>query len=130
MEAEGREGGRRGGPYGRLAALGLGVETQRGQGVRDRLEPRLSYPSCCSVLDVFPTVVALAGASLPRGRRFDGLDASEVLFGGSQTGHEVSGRGVSPSRALCRPSPRAQSSLCTRSILRRCACVAAPGPVF
>ncbi|XP_066092243.1 arylsulfatase G isoform X13 [Saccopteryx bilineata] len=42
-----------------------------------------------SVLDIFPTVVALAGATLPRGRRFDGLDASEVLFGRSQTGHRV-----------------------------------------
>ncbi|XP_022375743.1 arylsulfatase G [Enhydra lutris kenyoni] len=42
-----------------------------------------------SVLDIFPTVVALAGASLPKDRHFDGLDASEVLFGWLQTGHRV-----------------------------------------
>ncbi|XP_043441030.1 arylsulfatase G isoform X1 [Prionailurus bengalensis] len=42
-----------------------------------------------SVLDIFPTVVALAGASLPQDRHFDGLDASSVLFGWSQTGHRV-----------------------------------------
>ncbi|XP_055983896.1 arylsulfatase G [Sorex fumeus] len=42
-----------------------------------------------SVLDVFPTVLALAGASLPTGRRWDGLDVSEVLFGRSQLGHRV-----------------------------------------
>lgn len=42
-----------------------------------------------SVLDIFPTVVALAGASLPRDRHFDGLDASAVLFGRSRTGHRV-----------------------------------------
>ncbi|XP_040308122.1 arylsulfatase G isoform X3 [Herpailurus yagouaroundi] len=42
-----------------------------------------------SVLDIFPTVVALAGASLPQDRHFDGLDASSVLFGWSQAGHRV-----------------------------------------
>nr|XP_040124476.1 arylsulfatase G isoform X11 [Ictidomys tridecemlineatus] len=42
-----------------------------------------------SVLDIFPTVVALAQATLPQDRRFDGLDASEVLLGRSQTGHRV-----------------------------------------
>ncbi|XP_004693415.1 PREDICTED: arylsulfatase G isoform X3 [Condylura cristata] len=42
-----------------------------------------------SVLDIFPTVLALAGAALPPGRSFDGLDASAVLLGKSQTGHQV-----------------------------------------
>ncbi|ELK12432.1 Arylsulfatase G [Pteropus alecto] len=54
-----------------------------------RVPVNVTSTALLSVLDVFPTVVALAGASLPRGRRFDGLDASEVLFGGPQTGHEV-----------------------------------------
>ncbi|XP_023391421.1 arylsulfatase G [Pteropus vampyrus] len=54
-----------------------------------RVPVNVSSTALLSVLDVFPTVVALAGASLPRGRRFDGLDASEVLFGGLQTGHKV-----------------------------------------
>lgn len=51
------------------------------------------------MLDIFPTVVALAGASLPQGRHFDGLDASEVLFGRAQAGHRVSGGGACPTWA-------------------------------
>ncbi|NXE43049.1 ARSG Arylsulfatase, partial [Ptilorrhoa leucosticta] len=42
-----------------------------------------------SVLDIFPTLVALAGAALPPHRRFDGLDVSPVLFGWSDVGHKV-----------------------------------------
>ncbi|XP_068007251.1 arylsulfatase G isoform X1 [Melanerpes formicivorus] len=42
-----------------------------------------------STLDIFPTLVALAGASLPPNRRFDGLDVSPVLFGWSDAGHKV-----------------------------------------
>ncbi|XP_064006714.1 arylsulfatase G isoform X2 [Pogoniulus pusillus] len=42
-----------------------------------------------STLDIFPTLVALAGASLPLNRRFDGLDVSPVLFGWSDVGHKV-----------------------------------------
>ncbi|XP_059764506.1 arylsulfatase G isoform X2 [Balaenoptera ricei] len=54
-----------------------------------RVPVNVTSTALLSVLDIFPTVVALAGASLPRGRRFDGLDASEVLFGGAQAGHRV-----------------------------------------
>ncbi|XP_019493230.1 PREDICTED: arylsulfatase G isoform X1 [Hipposideros armiger] len=54
-----------------------------------RVPINVTSTALLSVLDIFPTVVALAGASLPPGRCFDGLDASEVLFGGSQTGHRV-----------------------------------------
>lgn len=42
-----------------------------------------------SALDIFPTLVALAGAALPPDRRFDGLDVSPVLFGWSDVGHKV-----------------------------------------
>lgn len=42
-----------------------------------------------STLDIFPTLVALAGAALPPNRRFDGLDMSPVLFGWSDVGHKV-----------------------------------------
>lgn len=42
-----------------------------------------------SVLDIFPMVVALAGASLPQDRHLDGLDASGVILGRSQMGHRV-----------------------------------------
>ncbi|KAM9045854.1 arylsulfatase G isoform 1-T1 [Megaptera novaeangliae] len=55
----------------------------------NRIPINVTSAALLSVLDIFPTVVALAGASLPRGRRFDGLDASEVLFGGAQAGHRV-----------------------------------------
>ncbi|XP_004432973.1 PREDICTED: arylsulfatase G isoform X1 [Ceratotherium simum simum] len=54
-----------------------------------RVPINVTSTALLSVLDIFPTVVALAGASLPRDRHFDGLDASEVLFGGSKTGHRV-----------------------------------------
>ncbi|KAM8773995.1 arylsulfatase G isoform 3-T3 [Rhynchonycteris naso] len=54
-----------------------------------RIPFNVTSTALLSVLDIFPTVVALAGASLPHSRRFDGLDVSEVLFGGSQTGHKV-----------------------------------------
>ncbi|NWZ86708.1 ARSG Arylsulfatase, partial [Poecile atricapillus] len=42
-----------------------------------------------SILDIFPTLVALAGAALPPSRRFDGLDVSPALFGWSDVGHKV-----------------------------------------
>ena len=87
-----------------------------------------------SVLDIFPTVLALAGAPLPQGRRFDGLDVSQVLFGRAQTGHRVSGGGACPSRlvrrlACCPPSGSA--CFCAgRPILRRCLSVATGSPVY
>lgn len=81
------------------------------------------------MLDIFPTVVALAGASLPQDRHFDGLDASEVLFGWSQTGHRVSEWGVRPSQALQEIGqlPLIRGCLCAkRTILGRYMEVAAP----
>lgn len=62
-------------------------------GVGKELKELKQTVSCsfCSLLDIFPTVIALAGASSPPNRKFDGVDVSEVLFGKSQTGHRVSG---------------------------------------
>nr|XP_008010187.2 arylsulfatase G isoform X2 [Chlorocebus sabaeus]XP_008010188.2 arylsulfatase G isoform X2 [Chlorocebus sabaeus] len=54
-----------------------------------RVPVNVTSTALLSVLDIFPTVVALAQASLPQGRRFDGVDVSEVLFGRSQPGHRV-----------------------------------------
>ncbi|XP_070336198.1 arylsulfatase G isoform X8 [Odocoileus virginianus] len=54
-----------------------------------RVPGNVTSAALLSVLDIFPTVLALAGAPLPRGRRFDGLDVSQVLFGWAQTGHRV-----------------------------------------
>ncbi|XP_007958087.1 arylsulfatase G [Orycteropus afer afer] len=54
-----------------------------------RIPVNVTSTALLSVLDIFPTVVALAQASLPPDRHFDGLDISEVLFGQLQTGHRV-----------------------------------------
>lgn len=61
---------------------------------------RLTAGPFCSMLDIFPTVVALSGASLPPGRHLDGLDVSDVIFGRSQIGHRVSARNTSPHLCL------------------------------
>lgn len=72
-----------------------------------RVPVNVTSTALLSVLDVFPTVLALAGAPLPRGRSFDGLDVSQVLFGQAQTGHRVSGGGPPGlvQRPACRPHP-------------------------
>ncbi|KAM9598164.1 arylsulfatase G isoform 1-T3 [Trichechus inunguis] len=54
-----------------------------------RVPINVTSTALLSVLDIFPTVVALAQARLPPDRHFDGLDASDVLFGRLQTGHKV-----------------------------------------
>lgn len=54
-----------------------------------RIPANVTSTALLSILDIFPTAVALAGASLPPNRNFDGLDVSEVLFGRSQVGHRV-----------------------------------------
>ncbi|XP_006833799.1 PREDICTED: arylsulfatase G [Chrysochloris asiatica] len=54
-----------------------------------RVPVNITSTALLSVLDIFPTVVALAQASLPKDRHLDGLDISEVLFGRSETGHRV-----------------------------------------
>ncbi|NXN97465.1 ARSG Arylsulfatase, partial [Rhinopomastus cyanomelas] len=50
---------------------------------------RRTSSALLSTLDIFPTLVALAGATLPPDRRFDGINVSPVLFGRSDVGHEV-----------------------------------------
>ncbi|XP_036052867.1 arylsulfatase G isoform X3 [Onychomys torridus] len=60
-----------------------------------RVPANVTSMALLSVLDVFPTAIALAGASLPPNRNFDGLDASEVLFGRSQVGHRPHGNSES-----------------------------------
>ncbi|XP_042305638.1 arylsulfatase G isoform X3 [Sceloporus undulatus] len=58
--------------------------TTRGPG---HLSPGLV--NIVSILDIFPTLVAMANASLPPNRRFDGMDVSDVLFGQSKRGHKT-----------------------------------------
>ncbi|XP_043301794.1 arylsulfatase G isoform X2 [Cervus canadensis] len=71
-----------------------------------RVPVNVTSAALLSVLDIFPTVLALAGAPLPGGRRFDGLDVSQVLFGRAQTGHRLHGnfesRAVPPQQRGCR----------------------------
>ncbi|NXW13727.1 ARSG Arylsulfatase, partial [Circaetus pectoralis] len=54
-----------------------------------RVPAKRTSHALLSTLDIFPTLVALAGAELPPNRRFDGLDVSPVLFGWSDVGHKV-----------------------------------------
>ncbi|XP_075375020.1 arylsulfatase G isoform X2 [Mycteria americana] len=54
-----------------------------------RIPAKQTSRALLSTLDIFPTLVALAGAALPPNRRFDGLDVSPVLFGWSDVGHKV-----------------------------------------
>lgn len=43
----------------------------------------------CSGMDIFPTLLSLAGVTPPSDRRYDGIDATNILLHGEQTGHEV-----------------------------------------
>ncbi|NXA35868.1 ARSG Arylsulfatase, partial [Eudromia elegans] len=54
-----------------------------------RIPANRSSAAVLSTMDIFPTLVALAGAELPPNRRFDGLDVSAVLFGRSDKGHKT-----------------------------------------
>ncbi|XP_061665332.1 arylsulfatase G-like isoform X3 [Syngnathoides biaculeatus] len=42
-----------------------------------------------SGMDIFPTLLSLAGVTPPSDRRYDGIDVTNVLLHGGQTGHEV-----------------------------------------
>ncbi|KAM9003380.1 arylsulfatase G isoform 3-T17 [Sarcophilus harrisii] len=55
----------------------------------NKVPANVTSTALLSVLDIFPTVVSLAKASLPPRRHFDGLDVSDILFGDSQNGHRV-----------------------------------------
>jgi arylsulfatase G len=51
------------------------------------IKPRTTT-ALASTLDFFPTFVKLAGGQMPNNRSYDGIDISNVLFGGSDSGHE------------------------------------------
>ncbi|XP_019397900.1 PREDICTED: arylsulfatase G isoform X3 [Crocodylus porosus] len=54
-----------------------------------KIPANVTSAALLSTLDIFPTVVSLANATLPPHRRFDGLDVSDVLFGQSHNGHKM-----------------------------------------
>lgn len=41
-----------------------------------------------SGMDIFPTLLSLAGVTPPSDRGYDGIDATNILLRGEQTGHE------------------------------------------
>merc|ERR1712190_556906 len=54
---------------------------------KGRISPGVSH-ALASTLDLMPTLAALAGASLPKNRSWDGLDLASVLFKGSTQHHQ------------------------------------------
>ncbi|XP_034070295.1 arylsulfatase G [Gymnodraco acuticeps] len=53
-----------------------------------RIPANTSSSALLSGMDVFPTLLSLAGVTPPSDRRYDGIDATDVLLHGEQTGHE------------------------------------------
>ncbi|XP_034716176.1 arylsulfatase G-like [Etheostoma cragini] len=53
-----------------------------------RIPANTSSSSLLSGMDIFPTLLSLAGVTPPSDRRYDGIDATNILLHGEQTGHE------------------------------------------
>lgn len=53
-----------------------------------RIPPNVTSSALLSGMDIFSTVLSLAGVAPPSDRRYDGIDATDVLLNGGQTGHE------------------------------------------
>ncbi|XP_072311683.1 arylsulfatase G-like [Eucyclogobius newberryi] len=53
-----------------------------------RIPPKTTSSALLSGMDIFSTVLALAGVTPPSNRRYDGVDVTDVLLNGGQTGHE------------------------------------------
>ncbi|XP_043959532.1 arylsulfatase G isoform X2 [Gambusia affinis] len=53
-----------------------------------RIPANTTSSALLSGMDIFPTVLSLAGVAPPADRRYDGIDASGVLLRGEQSGHE------------------------------------------
>src|SRR5262245_37109408 len=51
-----------------------------------RITPRSSY-AMFSIMDFFPTFARLAGGKVPTDRSIDGVDQTDVLLNGNDTGH-------------------------------------------
>jgi len=56
----------------------------------DQIEPNQVSDALTSALDVFPTLLSLAGIDLPPNRRYDGMDLSQFFMGNSNLTHTVS----------------------------------------
>ncbi|XP_005932887.2 arylsulfatase G [Haplochromis burtoni] len=53
-----------------------------------RIPANTTSSALLSGMDIFPTVLSLAGVTLPSDRRYDGIDATNILLHGEQLGHE------------------------------------------
>ncbi|XP_041671500.1 arylsulfatase G isoform X1 [Cheilinus undulatus] len=53
-----------------------------------RIPANTTSSALLSGMDIFPTLLSLAGITAPSDRRYDGIDASGVLLHGKQDGHE------------------------------------------
>lgn len=53
-----------------------------------RIAANTTSSALLSGMDILPTLVSLAGATLPSDRPYDGIDATNVLLHQEQTGHE------------------------------------------
>ncbi|KAF7657515.1 hypothetical protein LDENG_00026250 [Lucifuga dentata] len=54
-----------------------------------RIPANTTSSALLSGMDIFPTLLNLAGLRPPSDRRYDGIDVTNVLLHGHQTGHEV-----------------------------------------
>lgn len=43
----------------------------------------------CSGMDIFSTILSLAGVDPPSDRHYDGIDVTDILLHGSDTGHKA-----------------------------------------
>jgi len=55
------------------------------------MEPNTTSDALTSALDIFPTVLSAAGASLPKMRHYDGIDLTSFFRGETKEAHYVSG---------------------------------------
>nr|XP_020462007.1 arylsulfatase G [Monopterus albus]XP_020462008.1 arylsulfatase G [Monopterus albus] len=53
-----------------------------------RIPANTTNSALLSGMDIFPTLLSLAGITPPPDRRYDGIDATNILLYGEQTGHE------------------------------------------
>ncbi|XP_036936367.1 arylsulfatase G isoform X2 [Acanthopagrus latus] len=53
-----------------------------------RIPANTTSSALLSGMDIFPTLLSLAGVTPPSDRRYDGIDATNILLNGEQNGHE------------------------------------------
>ncbi|KAK3528928.1 hypothetical protein QTP70_012857 [Hemibagrus guttatus] len=53
------------------------------------ISPNTTSSALLSGMDIFPTILSLAGVDLPSDRHYDGIDITHILLNGSDTGHKA-----------------------------------------